>query len=88
MSDTENKAVLPRSHPPHEQRPYYILSLLQERELLRARVQADSTALEECYSSAASTMAAALIEEVLDVLEEDQCAIQQTTDRRLRHDSR
>ena len=70
MPDTEKKQPFQRFCHSPERRPYYILSLLQERELLRARVQTESASLNEFFSPAASTMAAALIEEVLDGLEE------------------
>ena len=70
MSRTEKKETLQRFCHGEDRRPYYILSLLQERELLRARVQAESALSGDFYSSAASTMAAALIEELLDGLEE------------------
>ncbi len=67
MSEIEKKQPFQRFFHDSERRPYYILSLLQERELLRAQVQMESS---DFFSPAASTMAAALIEEVLDGLEE------------------
>ncbi len=70
MPDILKKEPCERLYPSHEKRSYYILSLLQERELLRAKVQIESTQLEDFYSPAASTMAAALIEEVLTSFEE------------------
>ena len=52
---------------PQKSRSYCILALLQERELLRARIQGES----HNFSPAASTMAAALIEEVLDQFDKE-----------------